>query len=493
MAEDLLPLIGYNIEADDNNDSDSDSSSSAVDNAGGQEAQPVEAQRQRGGRMNDGGDQRRRTQSLTFDTSLPGTHSYLGDDLEDVRGRTLHEDNAVVMLPLLPLPGVVLVPGQVIPLHLFQQQLIATIRHLADTDKTFGVVTYITDHDYTSGLSDIGCTAELFSMKNETDDGSGLATLRALARGRQRFKVMETRREMTGILAGKVRILPEVTIPTCLSGARPCSQDKFTCSPCEQDDVVKTAVDRQGNVLRSVSMVVNRQVDRFTAAYLTHWPPWVYKMYDAELLKEQIIKELHSWNDTLQTTTLPKDATELSYWVAQNLPLDNTLRMHLLEVTCPVHRLRSEITIMKKCAVLCCVACSQQIARKEDLFSMSMEGPLGAYVNPQGHVHETLTVYKANNLSLLGRPSTEHSWFPGYAWTIAQCRRCASHMGWKFTAAKRKLTPQKFWGLCRSSLVPSFRTAPSTLPEEAEESGGGRSVGEEEEEEEEGMLILEGW
>ena len=45
-------------------------------------------------------------------------------------------------VPLLPLPGVVLVPGQVIPLHLFQQQLIAMLRRLADTDHTFGVVTY---------------------------------------------------------------------------------------------------------------------------------------------------------------------------------------------------------------------------------------------------------------------------------------------------------------------------------------------------------------
>ncbi|KAL8602511.1 hypothetical protein ACOMHN_065383 [Nucella lapillus] len=481
MADDLLPLIGYNI-IDDNNESDSDSSSSAEDGGVGPEGQAVDAPGRRGGRVNDGGDQRRRTPSLTFDTSLPGTHSYLGNDLEDVRGRTVLEDNAVVMLPLLPLPGVVLVPGQVIPLHLFQQQLIATLRRLADTDKTFGVVTYNVDPDFGSGFSDIGCTAELFSMKNETDDASGLATLRALARGRQRFKVIDTRREMTGILAGKVRILPEVAMARCLSGARPQSQDKFVCSPCQQDGVVQTAVDRHGNVLRSVSMVVNKQVDRFSSAYLTHWPPWVYKMYDAELLKEQIIKELHSWNDTLHTMTLPTDAMELSYWVAQNLPLDNAMRMHLLEVACPLHRLRSEIAIMRKCAVLCCVACTQQVARKEDVFSMSREGPLGAYVNPQGHVHETLTVYKANNLSLLGRPSTEHSWFPGYAWTIAQCRGCASHMGWKFTATKKKLTPLKFWGLCRSSLVPSFRKSP-TADTESEVDGGG----------EEEELILEGW
>ena len=66
-----------------------------------------------------------------------------------------------------------------------------------------------------------------------------------------------------------------------------------------------------------------------------------------------------------------------------------------------------------QCGVLCCNTCQQQIARKEDVFSMATEGPLGAYVNPGGHVHETLTLYKANNLRLVGYASTEHSWFPG--------------------------------------------------------------------------------
>lgn len=45
---------------------------------------------------------------------------------------------------------------------------------------------------------------------------------------------------------------------------------------------------------------------------------------------------------------------------------------------------------------------------------MSTEGPLGAYVNPHGIVHEIMTLYKANGLALWGRPQLEYSWFPGY-------------------------------------------------------------------------------
>lgn len=41
-----------------------------------------------------------------------------------------------------------------------------------------------------------------------------------------------------------------------------------------------------------------------------------------------------------------------------------------------------------------------------------------------------------------------------YAWTIAQCRNCGSHMGWKFTATEKDLSPPRFWGLTRSAMLP---------------------------------------
>ena len=44
---------------------------------------------------------------------------------------------------------------------------------------------------------------------------------------------------------------------------------------------------------------------------------------------------------------------------------------------------------------------------------MSTDGPLAAYVNEGGYIHETLTVTECYNLKRSGRPSTQHSWFPG--------------------------------------------------------------------------------
>ena len=108
---------------------------------------------------------------------------------------------------------------------------------------------------------------------------------------------------------------------------------------------------------------------------------------------------------------------------------------------------------------------------------MSKEGPQGVYVNPFGHVHETITVHRVDGLSVTTPPSTEFSWFPGYftvvlfisnsiyqlflffsyAWSIVECSYCHNHMGWLFTANDRHLQPASFFGLCRRSLKPRLK------------------------------------
>ena len=69
-----------------------------------------------------------------------------------------------------------------------------------------------------------------------------------------------------------------------------------------------------------------------------------------------------------------------------------------------------------------------QVASAGDVVSLSNEGTGGAFVNCHGHVHDMITLQKARNAECDGEPETEHSWFPGYAWTIAYCRGCNSHL-----------------------------------------------------------------
>ena len=124
----------------------------------------------------------------------------------------------------------------------------------------------------------------------------------------------------------------------------------------------------------------------------------------------------------------------------------------MLELNCPVQRLRLAVSFLSQCRVLVCRNCGKQLGDQANIFSMSKEGPQAAFVNPSGTLHETLTLFKARNLRLVGRASSEYSWFPGYAWTITECLGCWSHIGWKFTATQSKLTPAKFYGFSRKNI-----------------------------------------
>ena len=64
------------------------------------------------------------------------------------------------------------------------------------------------------------------------------------------------------------------------------------------------------------------------------------------------------------------------------------------------------------------------------MLEVSDEGTGGLFVNPSGYVHDIVAIrhIAPEKLMLLGRPSQEHSWFPGYAWTIANCGACGQHL-----------------------------------------------------------------
>lgn len=61
---------------------------------------------------------------------------------------------------------------------------------------------------------------------------------------------------------------------------------------------------------------------------------------------------------------------------------------------------------------------------------------------------------------LQGRPSTQYSWFPGYAWTIAVCSACGEHLGWRFTSSTK--SPAAFYGLVRSAISAAAEPAPTS-------------------------------
>lgn len=69
--------------------------------------------------------------------------------------------------------------------------------------------------------------------------------------------------------------------------------------------------------------------------------------------------------------------------------------------------------------------------------------------NPHGFVYRIGCFRQAPGCVAVGAPDHDFSWFPGYAWQVALCRRCQVHLGWRFRAGG-----DGFHGLVLDRLVP---------------------------------------
>ncbi|GIY37542.1 protein cereblon [Caerostris extrusa] len=419
---------------------DDESSESSESSSGSSQETPETVQ---------SGSQTRRAEPLvSYDTSLPALHSYLGNDLEELSGRTLLDDDSCQTIPILSLPGVMLIPGQTLPLQLYNPSTIAMMIHIIHNDHTFGLInSRFSGRLFNNAVDTIGTTVEIRSYREEEND-YGVNNLIIKAEGRQRFEILETRTQSDGIIIGKVRILPELSIGEPGVGCKLNSLDKFLVPPPNYNPSKRS----NGYQCNELMHRNSHKYNKYDFANYTWFPEFVYKMYDPIVLMNRIKGMIQNWNKTMSKDLMPCNPKEFSFWIAANLPLDDNQRMELLKINEVTGRLRHELKIIEECCVLTCKDCSNVIARREDIFSMSLQGPQGTYVNPNGYVHEAITVYKAKGLHLSGRPSTEQSWFPGYAWTIMECSQCHSHMGWRFTAVEKNLKPTRFWALCRSAI-----------------------------------------
>lgn len=188
------------------------------------------------------------------------------------------------------------------------------------------------------------------------------------------------------------------------------------------------------------------------------WPYWVYSMYDSYCLGQ---RAADLWKQIIGVPNLDVLAKRkpdvLSFYIASKIPVSESIRQELLEIDGISYRLRREIELLESFDRVRCKNCQIVVARRTDMLVMSNEGPLGAYVNFHGFVHEVMTLQKANGLALIGSPQKEYSWFPGYAWTIATCSTCETQLGWLYTATNKKLKPKSFWGIRSSKVADDMR------------------------------------
>jgi Lon protease-like protein len=84
---------------------------------------------------------------------------------------------SVDRFPLFPL-ALVLLPGEVIPLHIFEERYKAMIGECIERESEFGVI-WLSD----DGLREVGCTAEITQVLDRFEDGR----LNVLVRGARPF------------------------------------------------------------------------------------------------------------------------------------------------------------------------------------------------------------------------------------------------------------------------------------------------------------------
>jgi ATP-dependent Lon protease len=98
-------------------------------------------------------------------------------------------------IPLFPLPEVVLFPGCLLPLHIFEPRYRQMLKSVMTGHKLFGVLNV---DPATRRPAEIGCAAEIIEVEKLPDGRSNILTV-----GKSRFRVVEFQHEQA-YLTGKV-------------------------------------------------------------------------------------------------------------------------------------------------------------------------------------------------------------------------------------------------------------------------------------------------
>ena len=108
-----------------------------------------------------------------------------------------------VELPIFELP-VVLLPGELLPLHIFEERYKRMIAHCLEDGEPFGIVF----NDSETGARRVGCEARVTEVTERFDDGR----LNVVVAGERPFRVLD-RFEAPGFPAGEVEPIESAAAP----------------------------------------------------------------------------------------------------------------------------------------------------------------------------------------------------------------------------------------------------------------------------------------
>jgi hypothetical protein len=93
-----------------------------------------------------------------------------------------------------------------------------------------------------------------------------------------------------------------------------------------------------------------------------------------------------------------------------------------------------------------CAWCLNGVASEKDRFLYEGQSEF-SFKNPEGILFHIVTFSRTIGCRQAGVPTSEHTWFPGHAWSYCMCDRCRMHLGWYYAGQS------KFAGLIRDRIV----------------------------------------
>lgn len=134
------------------------------------------------------------------------------------------------VIPIFPLPKVVLLPSEVLPLHIFEPRYVEMVRDALASHRVIGMVDVLPGHEDELPLSppvrEVGCVG-LIATHEELEDGRFLMWLLGL----ERFTIEQELEVPTSYRQVRVQYNPTPESPKRLAGIRPLRQELRTLLP----------------------------------------------------------------------------------------------------------------------------------------------------------------------------------------------------------------------------------------------------------------------
>ncbi len=160
------------------------------------------------------------------------------------------------VIPIFPLPKVVLLPGEVLPLHVFEPRYTEMVRHAVASHRVIGMVEYLPGHenddDPRPPVRELGCVG-LITQHEELADGRFMMWLIGL----ERFRILSELEAPTAYRQVRVEYLPTAESPARLAAIRPLRQELRTLLPglVELDDASREQFARHMSEISDTQLV----------------------------------------------------------------------------------------------------------------------------------------------------------------------------------------------------------------------------------------------